>query len=294
MFAPTMNYPIVHVKTADDLTLYGLFLEAPNSNTIFINTHGAASNFYEETFIEVFAKRFVSSGISLLSTNNRGAGVYDAYQKSGAAVEYFEDCALDLDAWITFAIERGYTNIVLSGHSLGTEKIVYYMGHGALADKISRIVLLAPADSYGSHRLHEGHINPRKDEVENLLYTAQKLIAAERTDEFLPRNSYGSHEGILPKSAASFVNFLGENSKLLEALPFVSKKLEHYSKILCPILVVIGDESEFTGLTTDDALQLMRTENPRTITHKLENSNHDFEGKEDQLSEIILEFVKAN
>ncbi len=294
MFPPTMNYPIVHVKTADDLIHYGLFLEAPNSKTIFINTHGTASNFYEETFIEVFAKQFVADGISLLSTNNRGAGVYDAYQKSGAAVEYFEDCTLDLDAWISFAIDHGYTNIILSGHSLGTEKVVYYMSHGALADKVSRIVLLAPADSYGSHRMHEGHTNPRKDDVENLLYTAQKLIAAERRDEFLPRNSYGSHEGILPKSAASFVNFLGEESKLQEGLPFVSGKLENYSKILCPILVVIGDESEFTGLTTDDALQLMRTENPRTITHKLENSNHDFEGKEDQLSEIVLDFIKGN
>jgi len=289
-----MTYPIVNVKTSDDLVLYGLFLESAKSKTIFIHTHGTASNFYEETFVETFSKHFIENGISMLSINNRGAGVYDAYQKTGAAVELFEDSPLDLDAWIIFAIEKGYETIILSGHSLGTEKVVYYMSHGALADKVSRIVLLAPADSYGSHRMHEGHTNPRKDDVENLLYAAQKLIAAERNDEFLPRNSYGSHEGIMPKSAASFVNFLDENSKLLEALPFVSGKLENYSKILCPILVVIGDESEFTGLTTDDALQLMRSENPRTITHKLEKSNHDFEGREDQLTEIVTEFIKTN
>ncbi|MEK9158537.1 MAG: hypothetical protein AAB673_00900, partial [Patescibacteria group bacterium] len=125
-----MKYPIVQVKTKDDLWLYGLFLEAPKSETVLINVHGTASNFYEEYFIEVLSEKLIEKGASLLSSNNRGASVYDPYQKSGAAVEKFEDCVKDIDSWIEFVMRRGYKNVVLSGHSLGTEKVVYYLGHG--------------------------------------------------------------------------------------------------------------------------------------------------------------------
>ncbi len=287
-----MNYPIVQIETQDNLCLYGLFLEAQNSENIFINIHGTASNFYEENFIEVFSKYFTENGISLLSTNNRGAGVYDAYQKSGAATERFEDCVIDIDAWVSLALDRGYKNIVLSGHSLGTEKVVYYMNNGKYADKVSSVVLLAPSDSFGSHRLHEGKINPRKEEVEKFLSESKKLLESGEGDKFLPRNTYGSHEGIMPKSAYSFMNFLSSESKLLNALPLVTEKLEAYSNIKVPILVVIGDQSEYTGLTIKNTLELMQKENKNTTTFQLKDCNHDFDEKEEELAKIIFDFYK--
>lgn len=287
-----MNYPIAQIKTEDNQCLYGLFLESAKKEKVFINIHGTGSNFYEEDFIEVFAEYFAKNGISLLSTNNRGAGVYDAYQKSGAAIEKFEDCVIDIDAWISFVLGKGYEKVFLSGHSLGTEKVVYYMNNGKYADRVSVVVLLAPADSFGSHRLHEGKINPRGIEVEELLKESERLIKAGRGEEFLPRNAYGSHEGIMPKSAESFVNFLGPKSKLLNALPFVTKRLEAYSNIKVPVLVVIGDQSEYTGLTIEDTLDLMRKENKNTVAIQLKDCDHDFRGKAEELAKIIVDFLQ--
>jgi len=289
-----MNYPIVSVETQDGLCLYGLLLETQGKENIFINIHGTASNFYEEPFIETFSKYFIENGISLLSTNNRGAGVYDAYQKSGAATEKFEDCIIDIDTWISFVLDKGYKNIILSGHSLGTEKVVYYMSNGKYADKITSIVLLAPSDSFGSHRLHDGNTNPRKKEVENLLNESKKIIESGESDKFLPRNTYGSHDGIMPKSAYSFMNFLGPESRLLNALPLVTEKLEAYSNIKIPILVAIGDQSEYTGLTIKHALELMQNENKNTFIFQLKNCNHDFDGKEEELSKIVLDFAQMH
>ncbi len=228
----------------------------------------------------------------MLSTNNRGAGVYDAYQKTGAAVEKFEDCLIDINAWVEFAIKEGHKNIILSGHSLGAEKVVYYMNHGKYADKISSIVLLGPADSHGSHRLLDGKINPRSLEVETLLKESDSLIQQNKGDQFLPRNAYGSHEGIMPKSAESFVNFLGPNSKVLEGLPFRTEKLEAYSIISVPILAVIGDQDEYTAIPIENALDLMRRANKNTQTFQLKDCDHDFQGKEEKLGEIILRFIK--
>ncbi len=269
-------------------------MPADGSNTVFINVHGTASNFYEEYFIEVFANAFLEKNVSILSTNNRGAGVYDAYQESGAAVEKFEDCLTDIDAWIEFATGQGYKKIILSGHSLGTEKVVYYMNHGKHADKITFIVLLAPSDSYGSHRVLDGKINPRSVHVEKLLKESGGLIEHGHGDTFLPRDAYGSHDGIMPKSAESFVNFLGPESKLLDALPFATGKLSAYAKINVPILVVIGDGEEYTAIPIKNALELMRRENKNTETHQIKNCDHDFQEKEIILADIVLKFIESH
>ena len=189
---------------------------------------------------------------------------------------------------------RGLQKIVLSGHSLGTEKIVYYMNNGTYADNITSVVLLSPADSYGSHRMLDGKTNPRLTHVEELLKEAQRLIEQGRGDTFLPRDAYGSREGILPKSAASFVNFLGPQSKLLEALPFATKKLNAYAKMNVPILAVIGDQKEYTAIPIKDALTLMVLENKNAEIHQIKDCDHDFQEKEKELENIVLSFIKAH
>jgi pimeloyl-ACP methyl ester carboxylesterase len=286
-----MEYPIVQTKTIDNIWLYGLHLPSENRDIVLINVHGTASNFYEEYFIEVLARKLSSHQISLLSTNNRGAGVYDAYQKTGAAVEKFEDCLIDIDAWIEFVLHEGYQKIILSGHSLGTEKVVYYMNHGKYADKIGALILLAPSDSYGSHRMLSGKPNLRAEQIDSLLAEAQQLINERKGQVLLPQDAYGSYEGIMPKSAQSFVNFLGLESKLLEALPFHTNRLSAYSNIQIPILVAIGDQEEYTAIPIKDALELMKKENPHTQVFQITNCDHDFQEKEEELTEKILEFV---
>lgn len=282
-----MNYPIVQVKTVDNLWLHGLLLETNNSDTIFLHTHGTASNFYEEYFIDVLAEKLNSKEISLLSVNNRGAGVYDSYQKSGASVEKFEDCLLDINAWLEFISAKGYKKVILSGHSLGTEKVVYYMNYGKYADQIKSLVLLAPADSK-RYPLFEGR---EKEEVLKLLDQAKDLVDKGKGDEWLHRQAYA---GIMPKSAESFLNFLGSDSKVEKALPFHLGKLEEYSKINIPILAVIGDQKEYTCIPIVDALAMMKKWNQNTEAIQLKDCNHDFEGREAELSNIVVDFIDRN
>jgi alpha-beta hydrolase superfamily lysophospholipase len=286
-----MKYPIVQVKTQDGLLLYGLCLHAPGSDTVLINIHGTAGNFYEEYFIEVLVGKLLKVGVSILSVNNRGAGVYDPYQKTGAAVEKFEDCLVDIDTWIEFALEKGYRNILLSGHSLGTEKVVYYMSRDKHFGEVSSVILFAPADSYGSHRVLDGKPNPRTADIEKLLEESERLIEHGQGDVFLPRDSYGSREGIMPKSAESFLNFLGPNSKLLDSLPLNTRKLDAYSKIKVPILVIIGDREEYTALPTTEALDLMRRENENTQAFQIKDCDHYFQGRGEELAGIVLKFL---
>ena len=290
-----MNYPIVQIKTSDGVWLYGLFLEASHPKALYLNIHGTASNFYEEYFIEVMTQSFLKDSISMLSVNNRGAGVYDAWQGSGAATEIFADCVLDIDAWIQFAFKKGYNQIILSGHSLGTEKVVYYMNHGKYVEKVKLLVLLAPADSYGSHRLHEGKPNVKVSvNIQKRLEEDIDFVKNGKGDTFMPRDTYGSHGGIMPKTADSLLDSLGSDSKLLQALPITTSKLEAYSMIKIPILVAIGDQNEYTGLTIKDSIELMKKENSLTEVVQFQNCDHDFQECEEELSETILKFIRKH
>ena len=286
-----MTYPIVQVETKDHLWLHGLLLEAKNSKAIFIQIHGTASNFYEEDFVKTMAERFVLEDVSILSTNNRGVGVYDAWDGKGTATELFKGCLLDIDAWVKFALERGYKKIFLSGHSLGTEKVVYYMAQGTYRAEVTAIVLLAPADSPG-WRLYDEKYRPSaegRNRVASQVERAQQMVDDGRGDELMNRKEYG---GIMPKTPKSLLNFLGPNTEIRKTLPFHSGKLDMYSKINVPILAIIGDQEEYTSIPPQQALELMKKENSRTEIHQLKNCDHDFNDREDELIQLVAYFVK--
>ena len=149
-----MKYPIVKTVTADHLELYGILAEAEGEkDAILINIHGTSGCFYIEEYTPFFFEELSALGIAVLFTNNRGSHVMEVWQNSGAALEIFEDCVLDIDAWIQYALDRGYRRIFLQGHSLGTEKVVYYMNKGKYPPAVTAMILLGISDSFGNQAL---------------------------------------------------------------------------------------------------------------------------------------------
>jgi len=281
-----IGYPIVEVMTKDRLPLYGLFLEAKASKTILINMHGTASNFYENYFMVRLTEACLKEGISVLSANNRGAAVMQVYPHAGAALEHFEDCIIDIDSWIEFALERGYERILLQGHSLGAEKAVYYADKGSHKERIKGLILLGPADSYAYTVRLFGEAKMQK-----LLEEASELTRQGKNEQFLT-STWLCHADVLPKGAESFMNFFSKNSELSKALPFGRKELPLYRKIRVPVFVAIGDKHEYTIIPAREALELMEKENKRTECHQIKNCDHDFDGKEAELAESITDFIR--
>lgn len=277
---------IVKVETKDKKGLYGWLVE-PNTKpqTLLLNVHGTASNFYCEDFLYPVVDELAQSGIGSLLTNNRGADGLTGWEKGGSAEEIFEECLLDIDAWIEFALKKGYTNIVLSGHSLGTEKVVYYMAQGSQRDKVSQLILLAPADSFGTEMWY------MEDIGENFIGEAKQLVAEGKGDSFLAFRR--CHAGVLPKTADSFLNCFSSGSELRKTLPFKSGTLPMYKTITVPILAVISDnqDDEYTIIPIDEALALLKSENPKTQPVKVAGTDHIFEGAESKLAKIITDFI---
>ncbi len=292
-------YPIVNVKTRDNLILHGMLFESSDKNAIILHTHGTASNFYEEEFMTHLSEKLPIQSFSFLSFNNRGSGVLNhSWQERGSAVELFEECLVDLDAWIEYAKKRGYKKIILQGHSLGCEKVVYYMNKGKYRKKIAALILLGFADSYGIQQAYLQNFGLH----DQLFQEAQSLVNQGKGHQFLTSH-WNAHAGILQKSAQSFLNHFSPNSELSKTLPLRDNStLKFYRTINIPILALISDKetakkinndaSEWTVIPVKDACALLKKENKNTECSIIKNTDHDFLGKENELTKKIISFLQ--
>ncbi len=287
-------YPVVHVDTIDNLRLFGLLhTRTDTSDGVIIHIHGTSGNFYYNSFYPYIAEVARKNNFSYLQTNNRGAGNYEyeaGVPPHGAALELFEDSVMDLDAWIKFCINHGLNRIILESHSFGNEKVIYYLNKGKYRKNIIGVILLGFNDSVGTQLRYEKKIG------RNYFSEAKKLVL-EGKSLMLLSDIFGGIAGEAPLCAGSYLNFYSPGSELSKTMPLrLGGKLPMYRKIKVPILAIIGDdeEGEYTIIPIDKAMSLIKRENPLTETHKINNCDHGFNGKENELAQLIDTFLKKN
>ncbi len=261
------------------IDLHGMLLSSPKSKTACLFIHGTGGTFYGDDWVFKVADTFIKNKIGFLTANYRGSTSLSSYPPHGATLEKFEWCIANIDEWLSFLNKKGYTKFILTGHSMGTEKIVHYMSQRNRKDIVA-VILLGFADSFGTAKDYLG------DSFDVVMREAQSLRDQDKEEEFLT-TKWLSHGGILPTSAGTFINLFSENSSLSKSLPLRSDKLENYSKIQVPILAVIGDQEEYTASSLEHAINLMKTENPNSNVVQINNCDHDFTGKASELCRII-------
>jgi len=143
-----MKGELIRFNTSDNLGLEGFLCEPTSkAETVVIHVHGGMSNFYENRCVDAFASVFNNAGIAFFTFNNRGAEIiryrWRSKTMSGLVMEKFEESVFDIDAAIEFVKACGYKKIVLQGHSLGANKVTYYVTTKKFD---GRVVLLAPTD----------------------------------------------------------------------------------------------------------------------------------------------------
>jgi pimeloyl-ACP methyl ester carboxylesterase len=284
-----MNYPIVKVQTEDGLMLHGLLTEPQSrSKTLKIHIHGTSGSFYWNRFVKALADSAAELNIAQLAFNNRGSGGYDLEKgrlPRGSALERFQDCLLDIDAWIEFGRARGFERFILEGHSFGTEKAVYYMQKGRYSSSVSGLILLGFSDTVGSQQLYH------KETSGDYFREAQRL-SSEGQGQALLSDLYALC-GECPISAGTYLDFFADNSELSRALPLrQGKDLQYFAAIKVPILGLIGDRHEYTVIPIKAAVELLRRENPLAEVVQFAECSHNFESKEAELCFAVSDFIR--
>lgn len=135
-----MNGELVFTTTKDFVRLHGLYhaaggrLETSSevgSVDAAVLLHGLGGNFYSSRLLIHFAQTLTKLGISVVIVNTRGHDMINTStwggrsRSVGAALENVGDAKFDVEAWAQYLVDRGHSNILVFGHSLGAIKTLF-------------------------------------------------------------------------------------------------------------------------------------------------------------------------
>ncbi len=289
-----MRTSLQRILTEDNLELVGLLYE-PNitTNKILVHVHGMAGNFYENKFLDSIAKTLTDNGFAFFAFNNRGCElVKDLIEvndgkrnikRIGNAYEIFEDSAVDIKSAINFVEGRDFSEIHLSGHSLGAPKVAYYVAESG-DKRIKSVLFLSPSDMVG---LIASSKNRERD-----LITARKMVTEGNGQELLPFSVLWD-EG--PLSANTYISLSCKDSKVaIFNFHNPEDQLGALSRISIPLFSIMGQKDDALVVSIDETMDRIKkaaTSSPRVQTNILGEATHGYDGYEQQLADAILSWL---
>ena len=146
----------LNVPTKRGVVLNGVLFrkqEEKTADTVMIAITGIHGNFYSNPFYYNIGDTLNSADIDFIyaQTNDafgqiRTVNVNTGKEETiGSWNERFSYTDEDIDAYLTFAEEEGYQHIILAGHSLGANKVIYYLSRNH-DPRVEHFFFLSPAN----------------------------------------------------------------------------------------------------------------------------------------------------
>lgn len=282
---------IVQVATSDGLLLQGYFAPKEGKQAL-LHIHGFEGNFYENEFVQVLAKELNKEDITFLVVNTRGNGKITDFNTPdgqiktvGARFELIEDSHIDIGAWIRFLLEKGYEEIILSGHSLGTYKVVRYLLTGRNKDSVKKLLLLAPFDKRAGLEIYT------KKPLEETLQKAQKIVESGKGEEMITEEFDN-----ISLSFKTYVSWYSQDDfgRMFE---FCNKDYDFpaLKKINVPTKIIVGSKDEFFHPTNpkhpEEAMNILLKNIPNSEGKIIEGSVHSYIPHTDILAKEVISFI---
>lgn len=277
----------MRVWTEDALQLQGLYCWKGGNSGLpaVLHIHGASSNFYRSQFLDGLADELNRRGFPFLTGNTRGHDIINntythdpkASTQLGVAYERFEDCAVDITAWLEFLQDQGSAGVVLLGHSFGAHKVAFYQAETS-DNRVKGLIFMSPAD--------QGFwVRALGSQMEHTLAWAEEKVAGGEARTLL--------EGGMapyPMSAGTIHSLFVVGKPDIFKFGAPSEPWEVVAKLSCPILAMMGTVAEFTEPGPRQAMDLLKakaTSSPRCETVVLEGAPHNYRGFEAQVTQVI-------
>ena len=279
---------ISNAYTVDGLKLPMVHFETKEKDICVICIHGMCGTIIDNYFATVWGKILSKNNIGFIYEHNRGHSIENdivmkdgSFKRCGCMYEIFEDSIYDIDLAMEKAKELGYKRIILLGHSLGCNKVIYY--YYKKHPNILGIVLASAPDMVGSHHLAQ-------PDYEDLLKEAKENIDNGEPERLLHKMI----EEYMYMSSQTFYNWFNENSNL-NNLPVISNPESWYQfeTIDVPILT-------FSGSNEEDyyhQLELLKEKalNCKNFEYKIINdTGHTYKTKENEIGNLIYDWIRRN
>ena len=278
----------IKVETKRGVLLDGvLFNKTQNPNTVMIAITGIHGNFYSNPFYYNFGYTLNSANIDFIyaQTNDAFGQIRTMNVKTnqeeiiGSWNEDFNYTDEDIEAYLDFAQNQGYKHIILAGHSLGANKVIYYLSRHN-DKRVEHFFLLSPAN------------------IKHLL-----SVVTQREKDFI-NNMYneGEENSILPFALLGWIECTVKTAygwvfnNILDNV-FVEKDgdFSQVEKINHTGALLIGTYDNFTYGNPKSYLENINNH----FTHKdknklifIEKTGHTYQQKQQETAEEILKVIQ--
>lgn len=292
---------IIDFLATDGVKLNGILYNCKEkSNEVILAVHGMTSNCFKERD-KVISENSNKNGIDYFCFNNRGSELARYIKKdingkeekiiAGTSYEDVLEGYEDILGAIIKLKELGYENIYLQGHSLGCTKIVYT--YNELIDEeeydvlsnIKGVILLSLIDIPKAIKVYLG------DKFSEYVSLAEEKEQKYKSYELMPKDAF-----INPISAKTFLRYVRDNKDIDFAGYGKDNELEKLNNIKVPLMMRWGNQNEMILQSADELVNIVTNiiENKNKDIDYIDGANHQYNGKEKELAEQIIEFIKSN
>lgn len=281
---------IIRVKTKRGLELKGAMWGNSSMDSVVIIMSGICSNVFQNDLLTATGGLLCANNIACIAGHAMDAFSCFAYsdfstgkQKyTGVVYDDFSLVYEDVESYVKYAKELGFKNIILAGHSLGSNKIIHYLGNTD-DNNVDYFIVSAPVDL-----AHWFDVMPN---VSECIEKAKEFVKDGRGKEILPY-LFG---GFSPMCAETVLSFY--NAHNLKNCPVISNDGETDSLFNIKIQgsFVIGAKDSLTdgdpkGFMDKINSHCKNSEKNQVIV--LPDSSHIFYGKHEEYAKVILDIVK--
>ena len=283
---------LVYVRSTDDIVNGGVMFTASKTSAKPIAVlwiHGWGTNFYSPTYVTL-GRALAARGHTTISGNTRMhdlgnvAGYRDGRRiRGGGYWGIASEEIRDLAAWIAFAEDRGFKQVVLVGHSAGWAAVRSYQAERQ-DSRVMGVVLAS-----GAVRAETAPTDP--DQLEE----ARRLVAAGEGDALIriPKRSFPSYV-----SAATFLDTANSPAESRDFFGVETQTLNPgVTRIRCPLLAFFGTRGD---VGNEEDLELLKSSiqrqgsgPSRVDTIMIRNADHMYTGEETQVAEMIAEWANT-
>ena len=256
-----------------------LFCQTKNPDTVLIAITGIHGNFFSNPFYYNFGETLNKGNIDFIYAQTCDAlGREKKINKKTGKEEYigswnedFKNTDEDVEAYINYAEKNNYKNIYLAGHSLGANKIIYYLSRNH-DKRVKKYILLSPANI--THLL-----NGVSDYEKKIIKEYKKNG---KDNEFIPFELFGWIECIT-RTAYDWVF-----DNILNNVHVEINNIEHSGAML------IGTYDRFTYGDPSGFLENINNHTKHPEKNKLifvPNTGHTYQGKQQKVADMLLDLL---
>jgi pimeloyl-ACP methyl ester carboxylesterase len=268
--AGDIGVELVRLKTTDGISLTGV-MRTPHKaqkNAGVVMIHGYSGNFYSG-IMGFLPEALADRGFTTLALNMRD-------HDRGPKKNRFEDNRHDIAAAVHKMAQLGYNSIFLYGHSMGTNRVLYYLAKTG-DPRINGVLLTGPPGNLFEWNIHIFGI----ETATRILRQAQDLVARGKGDQWM----------LIDLGPLGKALYTADHVVSLRGPDTVSDPYRNIARILKPVLIVHGLADRLASPQVADRLRSSGRSATDVTVIKIPDANHRFSNHQEKLASVLSRWM---